>query len=144
MNPRILAEDPESISKFLTAAAMGTENQPSYPWFKQVIESVTGLLDDLGWDLWKTFTDKATKKKYTKQLMFAQRTMYINQVATFMVANFCGEFTGQGAMKSNAGVCVHCSKPMLKKKRCARCKKVNYCSKECQLNHWPSHRGVCK
>jgi len=26
---------------------------------------------------------------------------------------------------------------------CSRCKSVQYCSKECQLTHWPSHKEVC-
>lgn len=146
-NPRLLAEDSQSISKFLQAVCDGKENDKSYPWFNIVNESVTNLLEELSYNLWKTFTDKSTKRKYTQELVLAQRTMYINQVATFLIANFCGEFTGEGSLgsgKNKASSCVHCSKPMLKAKRCARCKKVNYCSKECQLNHWPSHRGVCK
>jgi hypothetical protein len=27
---------------------------------------------------------------------------------------------------------------------CSRCKKQKYCSKECQTNHWPAHKLVCK
>lgn len=29
-------------------------------------------------------------------------------------------------------------------KRCGRCKKVNYCSAECQKAHWKSHKPECK
>ncbi len=27
---------------------------------------------------------------------------------------------------------------------CFKCKKVYYCSKECQVAHWPIHKKVCK
>ena len=28
-------------------------------------------------------------------------------------------------------------------KVCQRCNSVSYCSKECQKNHWPTHKGMC-
>ncbi|KAK5713253.1 hypothetical protein LTR15_011616 [Elasticomyces elasticus] len=28
--------------------------------------------------------------------------------------------------------------------KCGRCKSVMYCSKECQVKHWPLHKDVCK
>ena len=42
--------------------------------------------------------------------------------------------------------CAHCTAALLstKKLRCSRCKFVNYCSKECQAQHWKSvHRNSC-
>ena len=27
--------------------------------------------------------------------------------------------------------------------RCSRCRKQRYCSKQCQLQHWPNHKPVC-
>ena len=43
--------------------------------------------------------------------------------------------TGSG---DNCVVCGHTAGS-----RCSRCRKQKYCSKECQLSHWPSHKPVC-
>lgn len=40
-------------------------------------------------------------------------------------------------------VCSNCSKSNCSS-RCSRCKKVFYCSRTCQVEHWPSHKLVCK
>ncbi|KAJ7444042.1 hypothetical protein FB451DRAFT_1295019 [Mycena latifolia] len=44
--------------------------------------------------------------------------------------------------------CTKCFKndgdePGLKLSRCAKCKEVWYCSKECQAAHWPQHKKAC-
>ncbi|KAJ6464582.1 hypothetical protein C8R45DRAFT_1024452 [Mycena sanguinolenta] len=44
--------------------------------------------------------------------------------------------------------CTNCLRttgddPTLKLLRCAKCKDVTYCSKECQSEHWPTHRAWC-
>ena len=51
------------------------------------------------------------------------------------------------AERENAGmICANCdamaSNTHLRK--CAACKRVAYCSKECQKKHWPVHKTVCK
>lgn len=43
-------------------------------------------------------------------------------------------------------LCAFCGKietENLKLKRCSKCKSVNYCSKECQLNDWKNHKTDC-
>ncbi len=44
-------------------------------------------------------------------------------------------------------VCASCGKVEVddvKLKLCTACKLVKYCSVECQKNHWPQHKKVCK
>ncbi|KAJ7473572.1 hypothetical protein B0H11DRAFT_2036381 [Mycena galericulata] len=55
------------------------------------------------------------------------------------------------ALARHHGVVVGCTNclrttsddPTLKLLRCAKCKDVTYCSKECQSEHWPTHRACC-
>ena len=52
------------------------------------------------------------------------------------------------AVKSQPKIacCDVCSK--MKKRRsmliCAKCRAFQYCSRECQLKHWPTHKDWCK
>ncbi|KAF8306427.1 hypothetical protein DL93DRAFT_2159864 [Clavulina sp. PMI_390] len=41
--------------------------------------------------------------------------------------------------------CQQCSKVMDASQgyQCSRCKHMNYCSKECQVKHWSSHKSNC-
>ncbi|KAJ7748211.1 hypothetical protein DFH07DRAFT_830441 [Mycena maculata] len=43
------------------------------------------------------------------------------------------------------GACMECTKPMRKKdlKTCQKCKRVNYCSVQCQRAAWPGHKQTC-
>eukprot|EP00731_Ephydatia_muelleri_P023722 Em0015g1305a len=51
------------------------------------------------------------------------------------------------AQRENEGmVCAYCNAIANKEpyKKCAKCKHAAYCSKECQIKHWPVHKAVCK
>ncbi len=37
--------------------------------------------------------------------------------------------------------CGNCKKEAIKK--CSRCEAVYYCCRECQVNDWPNHKGLC-
>ncbi|KAG2122477.1 hypothetical protein DEU56DRAFT_73672 [Suillus clintonianus] len=39
--------------------------------------------------------------------------------------------------------CTQCQTAMEKPRHCAKCKSVLYCSKECQKQHWPTHKLGC-
>jgi hypothetical protein len=44
----------------------------------------------------------------------------------------------------NQKVCNFCKTPKETLKKCGRCKSILYCSKKCQIKHWPTHKKVCK
>ena len=39
-------------------------------------------------------------------------------------------------------ICPGCGR--VATKQCTRCKKQKYCSRECQMSHWPKHKKICK
>jgi len=41
-------------------------------------------------------------------------------------------------------ICNCCSNPLLKIFRCSRCKAVNYCQRQCQVEDWKYHKFYCK
>ena len=40
-------------------------------------------------------------------------------------------------------VCSNCGKNDEENQRCARCRKVYYCSRQCQVTHWVHHKAMC-
>lgn len=49
---------------------------------------------------------------------------------------------GQKGYEEESAVCSTCGEPCPAKK-CAQCKKVQYCDQRCQKLHWFSHKKVC-
>lgn len=45
--------------------------------------------------------------------------------------------------KSKKYACIQCSKELQKIQRCSRCQAAYYCSRECQQQHWKSHKKIC-
>lgn len=41
-------------------------------------------------------------------------------------------------------LCTACGGSTAKPQRCSGCLRVSYCSKECQNNHWKTHKSECK
>lgn len=39
--------------------------------------------------------------------------------------------------------CWYCKRTLLKPLQCAQCQSIAYCSKECQRDHWPTHKTQC-
>eukprot|EP00455_Lapot_gusevi_P055110 TRINITY_DN8938_c0_g3_i1.p1 TRINITY_DN8938_c0_g3~~TRINITY_DN8938_c0_g3_i1.p1 ORF type:complete len:187 (-),score=19.87 TRINITY_DN8938_c0_g3_i1:50-610(-) len=43
-----------------------------------------------------------------------------------------------------ARICENCGESGKKFKKCSRCQSCWYCSKECQISHWPTHKSTCQ
>ena len=44
----------------------------------------------------------------------------------------------------SVSVCSHCHRPSSTLKRCGKCRKTSYCSKDCQKSAWKRHKEICK
>ncbi len=71
--------------------------------------------------------NRASLKSLTSGELLAH---FLQDVESFLLA--------QEVVKS----CAICSKESTK--YCSTCKKIYYCSAECQKKHWPEHKKVCK
>ena len=40
--------------------------------------------------------------------------------------------------------CLCCLKKVEGSLRCSKCRTALYCSRECQLKHWPVHKNICQ
>jgi hypothetical protein len=48
------------------------------------------------------------------------------------------------SIDTNSKVCHYCNKTVEKLLKCSKCKRVKYCSKECQKAHWKDHKKDCE
>ena len=46
--------------------------------------------------------------------------------------------------KKKKDTCLHCLKEVEGCSRCSKCRTALYCSRACQLKHWPMHKNVCQ
>lgn len=58
--------------------------------------------------------------------------------------NASKEADAKAAAAPEKPVCHNCGKNMVKPLKCSICKKVSYCSQECQKSDWPYHKRNCK
>jgi len=40
--------------------------------------------------------------------------------------------------------CLCCLKEVEGSSRCSKCRTALYCSRDCQLKHWPVHKNICQ
>jgi ankyrin repeat protein len=123
---------------------------------KGCLAIVRCLVKEFGADINKARPDGATP------LMIAANCKH-EDVVTFLVkygANVqavTGSFGTAADLSSIVGASAkqtqyleartHCAKPGCDgagAKKCAGCLKVYYCTRECQLTHWPAHKAECR
>ncbi|CAL8109365.1 unnamed protein product [Orchesella dallaii] len=86
------------------------------------------------------FKEKRKKliKVYTSELVEASRESLLEKAiklaASYDIANFEPTLPVKG-------VCSKCGKEA--EKRCSKCKREWYCSRECQVEHWKLHKVTC-
>ena len=39
--------------------------------------------------------------------------------------------------------CLYCLQVVQGSSRCSQCRTALYCSRECQIKHWPVHKNIC-
>ena len=54
------------------------------------------------------------------------------------------EILGEELVRGDCICCANCAVKKIHLNRCARCKSVFYCSRECQKKNWRSHKKVCR
>ncbi len=70
----------------------------------------------------------STQKDYKSTLEIPQTEMHLFR-------QVCGE--------SREPICHSCGQQSVNLKKCARCRSVSYCNRECQTKDWKSHKSVC-
>ena len=46
--------------------------------------------------------------------------------------------------KKKMDICLYCLQKVEGCSRCSKCRTALYCSKACQLKHWPVHKNICQ
>jgi hypothetical protein len=62
--------------------------------------------------------------------------------AAFWKGYYCVDGAGDAEFVASSSACAACGVPRATK-RCSRCAREHYCSKDCQARAWPSHKRVC-
>jgi len=84
---------------------------------------------------------------YDKQIDIPVASRFSSSEITDMCARvnsfFCPQDNESGFKNSVTHSCSNCGKSDKKLLRCGRCKKVYYCSRDCQSKDWVTHRRNC-
>lgn len=137
MNELVLDQIPNLVDLLKTLEQMSIMNTnaqaASNPFVVQQMPEIrTKILEGKDWkeiaryQLEHYFTKAAENQEFELMVKFAD--IYSSQNAEILTEGF---------------KCANCFKPA--SQRCARCKTVWYCSKECQVDHFKkAHKAVCK
>ena len=51
--------------------------------------------------------------------------------------------SSSSSKKKKKNTCLCCLKEVEGSSRCSQCRTALYCSKDCQVKHWPAHKNSC-
>jgi len=157
-----------SLIEFLDSVCDSKENSPKYPFHDKIKNDLETFLRALPTSVYPQFAKHPKEAQYTWKLLWEQRSFWICHFTLNFVAEMCTEISAlneeatseEDATSATANaenshapeddvrpppssdMCDYCGKEG-DLKRCARCKKIWYCSRECQKKGWPAHKHSC-
>lgn len=66
----------------------------------------------------------------------------LNSVYNFELMEILAETTSNSTERNGVNVCGQCGIEAAQK--CSKCMQVFYCTRECQVKHWPQHKVICR
>ncbi|KAG1782373.1 hypothetical protein EV702DRAFT_378204 [Suillus placidus] len=78
----------------------------------------------------------------TPRVVVIQHATHPERDNQFRATAVSSEFLKANQKNFRVG-CTQCQMSLEKPLKCAKCKSVWYCSKECQKKHWPTHKSRC-
>ncbi|CAH1958239.1 unnamed protein product [Acanthoscelides obtectus] len=103
-----------------------------------LLETVLGLKENILKECggkWKKIAEKQLP------LVFNHDKQLLQEVAKKLSVAYNTELLEKLEVKDQA-TCAQCGKGAIQ--RCSKCKKSWYCSRACQVTHWPQHKEECK
>jgi len=154
-----------SMIQFMDHVVNHEENSTNYPFHDRIKTDLETFLRALPASVYPQFAKHPKEAQYTWKLLWEQRSFWICHFALNLVAEMCTHISKfQDATEKTEEVtqenmdgesedgprpppptdsCDYCGKSDCELKRCSRCKKIWYCSRECQKNGWAAHKHTC-
>ncbi|XP_018570966.1 zinc finger MYND domain-containing protein 10 [Anoplophora glabripennis] len=137
MKPTILDQLSPLIELKQWLCRLSVTGQPSAPpkplLLETVLEIKEKILQQAG-GKWKKIAEKQVP------LIFTNDQSALQDVAKKLNEAYNTDLLEKFEVKEQTA-CAQCGKGALQ--RCSNCKKSWYCSRSCQVNHWPQHKDDC-
>lgn len=95
-----------------------------------------------------TICSNPSNKKFNVSYLGPDGRRFIATTCSLRCANSARKIPNANPEELSVGMncakCLNKQQGKDKYKTCSICRQVNYCSKECQVAHWPTHKAGCK